>query len=94
MKQLDWVGNKPAVTPFKDIRSTRDAVARRKAELCLEIGKLCNTAPAKIRDGGSVNSVREWKFLREAAMKCAGSKRSSVVELEYHERQMREWSKS
>ena len=44
MSQIDWVGGaaKPA---FRDIRNQRESKAARKAELCLEIGRLCSKVP-------------------------------------------------
>lgn len=69
-----------APSKFKDIRSTRPSVAQRKAELLLELGRLCNRFPNKARDG-DIKAVREWKLTREAAMKIAANSRASVEDL-------------
>ena len=84
MNQNDWVGDLPPQNPFKDIRSTRPAVAEEKAQLCLELGKLCHTVPAGI-NSGSIDKAREWmaaqKAAQKAARKIAGNSRASVQEL-------------
>ena len=80
MQQLDWVGE-PQRKPFKDIRNTRESSAEEKARLALELGSMCNTCPAAIKNGGTINQVREWKRDREAAMKVAGNKRASIHDL-------------
>lgn len=92
MIQLDWVGA-PARKPFKDIRNTNPTVAEQKAKLCLQIGGLCAVIPSEIKNGGSVNSVRRWKFCRDAALKVAGNKRSSITELEIALKTITNWNK-
>lgn len=74
MEQLDWVGG------FKDIRNQRDAVAEEKAVLCKQIGSICNKVP-KNYSQMDVIQIRSFKKDREAAMKVAGSKRSSINDL-------------
>jgi hypothetical protein len=80
VQQIDWIGA-PQRKPFKDINNTRESTAQEKARLALELGNICNTCPASIKSGGSINDVRNWKHARESAMKVAGNARSSVNEL-------------
>lgn len=78
MEQLDWVG--APERKFKDIRNQRDAVAEEKAVLCKQIGSICNKVP-KNYSQMDVIQIRSFKKDREAAMKVAGSKRSSINDL-------------
>lgn len=56
------------------------AVAEEKAALCKSIGDICNRVPSGYQQMG-IEGIRAFKRDREAAMKVAGSKRSSVHEL-------------
>lgn len=91
MQQLDWVGE-PQRKPFKDIRNTRESSAEEKARLALELGEMCNKCPASIKNGGSVNEVRNWKHAREYAMKVAGNKRASINDLTAAINSMKRWA--
>lgn len=44
MTQTDWIGGAARPT-FRDIRNQRESKASRKAELCLQLGRLCGKAP-------------------------------------------------
>ena len=92
LNQLDWVGGAGGAPEqkFKDIRNQRTSVAEQKAHLCKRIGELCNKVPAKIANG-SINITREWRATRDAAMKTAGSSRSSVNQLEQALNSMARW---
>lgn len=81
MKQIDWVGDEKPRKVFKDIHNTRNAVAEQKARLVLELNGFLNAIPPKIKSGGTVGDVREWRVAHEAAKKIASSSRSSVHEL-------------
>lgn len=80
-QQLDWVGGGKPAKSFRDIRNQRPSTAERKAELALDIKRLALKPPASVISG-SVQTVRAWRTAQEAAMKVAGSSRSSVVDLE------------
>lgn len=80
MSQVDWVGEQPR-KPFKDIRNQRDSTAEEKAKLLLALGELINTIPPKIKGGGPVNDVREWKRVRGECAKVAGNARASVPDI-------------
>lgn len=88
----DWIGGTPAPKPFRDIRS-RPSTAEREAELSLELRDLLIKIPLEVKEGGSIELVRKWKYKREAALKIAAAKRSSTVELQYAIRCMRDWNK-
>ena len=89
LNQLDWVGGAPE-RKFKDIRNQRESIAEQKAHLCKRIGELCNKVPPKIANG-SINITREWRATRDAAMKTAGSSRSSINQLEQALNSMARW---
>jgi hypothetical protein len=93
MNQIDWVGGGVAPKLFRDIRNQRESVADQKARLCLQIGALCAQIPEEIKRGGTVQRVREWKAVRDACMKVAGSHRSSVPILEHALRWITNWNK-
>lgn len=76
----DLFGFEPAKAAFRDIRNQRDSVAEEKARLCLELNKLCNKVPERIRNA-DIRLTREWVSALERARKVLGSKRSSVAEL-------------
>lgn len=80
MSQIDWIGDTPS-KPFRDIRNQRPTVAERKAELALEIRTLALRPPPSVVNG-SVQFVRRWRAVQEAAMKVSSNSRSSVVDLE------------
>jgi hypothetical protein len=79
--QADWVGGQPPDDHyFRSLRNFRPGVAQEKAELCLQIGRVCNKVPAAVCNG-SINLTREWQAAREAAMKVVKGKNSSVHQL-------------
>lgn len=81
MSQLDWVGGvQEQRKPFRDIPNTRQTIAEQKAELALELGRLCSLVPHSVSNG-SINRTQEWLSARAAAAKTAGNKRSSVQAL-------------
>ena len=91
MEQTDWVGDARKAKVAKDIRDQRDAVAAEKARLCLRITELCRTIPPKLKTGGFVHEVRQWKEAREKCLKVSANKRSSVHELEAAMNIMARW---
>lgn len=57
MKQIDFIGDLPPPRPFKDIRNTRSSSAEEKAQLVIELGRLC----AKCEDNGP-EVWKAWDF--------------------------------
>lgn len=80
MSQIDWVGGGVEPRAFRDIRSTREGVAARKAALCLELGSLVNRVPASVMAAG-IERTREWVAARTKAARVVGSSRASEAEL-------------
>lgn len=79
MKQPDFFGNSQEA-PFKDIRNTRPSAAEEKANLCLELGRLCTKPPPGVVNG-SVEYTRRWLAAQKDALAVAKNSRSSVARL-------------
>lgn len=90
MSQMDWVGDAPSRRVFKDIANVRPSVAERKAELSLALRELLMRPPAADRID-SINKVRRYKQEREAVLKIASDRRSSVPVLEGAINTMLKW---
>lgn len=58
MSQVDWIGDPAPAKPFRDIRSTREAVAAQKAELALRLKQLLTPPPADPRRRPGQSSSR------------------------------------
>jgi hypothetical protein len=78
---VDWVGQAAARRRPAEVRNTRDAVAEQKAVAALQLGGPINSIPPRIKAGGTVADVREWKVARNTASKIAGNSRASLNEL-------------
>lgn len=90
MSQIDFVGA-PDPAPFRDIGNTRDSTAEEKARLCLRLGNLIKSIPPRIKTGGSVNDVRQWRDDHAKSVKVAGNARSSTQELRSAISRMEKW---
>ncbi len=86
--QLDLVGDLPEPRKFKDIRNTRPSVAEEKANLVLELGRLCATPPQSVANG-SINLTRQWLATQKASKATAASARASVLDLDMAIKAMR-----
>lgn len=80
MNQLDFIGDLPPPRPFKDIRSTRSSAAEEKAQLLLELGRLCQTPPQSVRNG-SINLTREWMACQKTGRGLCANTRASIPHL-------------
>ncbi len=78
-QQLDWVGQEVG-QKRRHVKDTKPAVAEAKAVALLELGELINKIPPRLKTGGSVNEVREYRSARDAAAKLAANTRASVSE--------------
>jgi S-adenosylmethionine synthetase len=65
---------------FKDIRNQREAIAKQKAELLLQLGRLINKPPPGVVNG-SIQVTRQWQKARAEAAKVAKSQRASVNDI-------------
>lgn len=84
----DLFGHTTPAKPFKDIRNQRDAVAEKKAELCLQLSRLVAVVPASVRNG-SIQITRAWIARQTKAKKVLANSRSSITDLTDAVAQMR-----
>lgn len=70
MSQLDFIGDLPPPRPFKDIRPTRSSSAEEKAQLLLELGRLCQTPPP---------TRPQWIDQPDSGVGCLPEDRQGVV---------------
>lgn len=80
MNQIDFFGDLPPPRPFKDIRSTRSSSAEEKAQLILELGRLCQNPPESVRNG-SINKTRDWVACQKVGKALCANSRASAVQL-------------
>lgn len=78
---VDWIGIEASKRRRAIFKDTRDAIAEQKAVALLQLGELINHIPPRIKSGGTVADVREWKASRTSAAKIAANSRSSVNDL-------------
>lgn len=90
MAFLDLLGHEELRTEFKDIRSTRESVAARKAELLMTLGALIRKVPACVL-GGSIQITQAWAADQKAAAKIAGAKAASAPDIERAIATMQSW---
>lgn len=84
MNQIDFVGGLPpsnaASVRAAIARNTRPSAAEEKAQLLLELGRMCQTPPQKVCNG-SVNLTREWVACQKSGKALCLNTRASVVQL-------------
>ena len=79
--QIDWVSPPAPPPPFQDLKNMRPSSTEAKALAAWELGQLINRIPPRVKSGGSVNEVRNWRDAREAAAKVAKNSRASLNDL-------------
>jgi hypothetical protein len=80
MTQLDFIGGLPPPQGFRDIRNTRSSAAEEKAQLCLELGRLCMRPPPGVVNGG-VKLTRDWVASQKQGLALARNPRASIPQL-------------
>lgn len=82
MNQIDFVGGLPPTNAntLRAVRNTRASAAEEKAQLLLDLGRMCQTPPQRVRNG-SVNLTREWIACQKSSKALCLNTRASVVQL-------------